>query len=287
MPGFHHILFPVDFSDQCRAVRPFVRSMAERFHSRLTLLHSIQIPACWYGGLDAAYPIMLDLPDLEESARKELTAFFSPANEVSDRVVKPGDPATDITQFADQNDVDLIMMPTHGYGKFRGLLLGSVTAKVLHDARSNVWTATHTENPDLSKHLECKNIMAAIDLTESAVPLIHRYADVARDFNAKLRLVHAVPGASAETRYDLDQDFRSFLLQSARREIARLQTEAGTNFEVCMEGGTVSRIVREAALHHDADLILMGRGSLQETFGRLRTNAYAIIRDAPCPVLSV
>jgi len=284
---FRHILFPVDFSDQCRAVRPFVSSMAERFRSRLTLLHSIQIPACWYGGLDAAYPIMLDVPDLEESARKELAAFFSPADKVSDKIVKLGDPAIDITQFAEQNDVDLIMMPTHGYGKFRSLLLGSVTAKVLHDARCMVWTAAHMENPDLSKHLECKNIMAAIDLTEEAVPLIRRYADVARDFNAKLRLVHAVPGAGEDTRYGLDQDFRSFLLQSARSRIARLQTEAGTNFEVCMEGGAVSKIVREAALHHDADLIVMGRGALQEPFGQLRTNAYAIIRDAPCPVLSV
>lgn len=284
MSGFHHILFPVDFSDQCRNVCPFVRSMAERFHSRLTLFNSIQIPACWYGGLDAAYPIMLDVPDLEESARKELTAFFSPANDI---VVKLGDPATDITQFAEQNDVDLIMMPTHGYGKFRGLLLGSVTAKVLHDAKCNVWTATHTENPDLSKHLECKSIMAAIDLTDATVPLIQRYAGVAQDFGAKLRLVHAVPGASADTRYGLDQDFRKFLLDAARQQITRLQAEAGTNFELCMEGGDVSKIVREAALHHDANLILIGRGTLQETFGQLRTNAYAIIRDAPCPVLSV
>lgn len=287
MSGFRHILFPVDFSDQCRAVRPFVRSMVERFKSRLTLIHTIQIPSCWYGGLDAAYPIMLDIPDLEESARREVSAFFSPASEVTDVIVKLGDPAVDITHFAEQNDVDLIMIPTHGYGKFRGLLLGSVTAKVLHDACSSVWTAAHTENPDISRHLECRNIMGAIDLTPAAVPLIHRYAEVARNFDAKLRLVHAVPGASSETLYGLDQEFRTFLLQAARQQIARLQAEAGTNFEVCMEGGAVSETVRAAALHHDADLILTGRGTLQEPFGRLRTNAYAIIRDAPCPVLSV
>jgi nucleotide-binding universal stress UspA family protein len=285
---FRHILFPVDFSDQCRAVRPLVRSMAERFHSRLTLLHTVQIPTCWYGGgLDAAYPIMLDVPDLEESARKELSEFFTPSNQVSDIIVNLGDPATDITQIAQENDVDLIMMPTHGYGKFRSLLLGSVTAKVLHDARCSVWTATHTENPELSRHMDCKNIMAAIDLTAAAVPLLRLYAAAAQDFGAKLRLVHAVPGAALDTLYGQDRDFRTYLLQSARQEIARLQNEAGTNFEVCMEGGAISEVVREAALHHDADLILIGSLTLHEAFGQLRTNAYAIIRDAPCPVLSV
>ena len=287
MPGFRHILFPVDFSEQCRAILPFVSSMVTRFHSRLTLLHSLQIPACWYGGFDAAYPVMLDIPDLEESVRKELLAFFLPANMVSDTVVTLGDPATDISEFAHRNQVDLIMMPTHGYGKFRALLLGSVTAKVLHDAHCNVWTAAHAENPDPPKHLECRNIMGAIDLAPADAALLDRYAGIARDFNAKLRLVHAVPGASPDTRYGLDQDFQRFLLQAAREQIVRMQSEAGTNFEICIEGGAVSQIVRQAALHHEADLILLGRGTIQETFGQLRTNAYAIIRDAPCPVLSV
>jgi hypothetical protein len=46
-----------------------------------------------------------------------------------------GDPAHAITDFVASNKVDLVMMPTHGYGPFRQLLLGSVTAKVLHDVR--------------------------------------------------------------------------------------------------------------------------------------------------------
>jgi nucleotide-binding universal stress UspA family protein len=39
-------------------------------------------------------------------------------------------------------------------------------------------------------------------------------------------------------------------------------------------------------LHHNADLVVIGRGKLQEALGRLRTNAYAIIRQSPCPVVS-
>ena len=277
MPGFRHILFPVDFSDRCRFLRPFVKSMAQRFDSKITLLHIVQIPAIWYGGFDGGYPMMLDVPEMEDAAGIELNAFFEPFDGVVDQVVKSGEPAQEITEFAAHHQVDLIMMPTHGYGKFRSLLLGSVTAKVLHDAPCPVWTATHTEDPELGKHRECNNIMGAIDSTPATVSLIRRYVDIARDFNAKLRLVHAVPSATEDIHFGMDQDLRRCLLQSSREQIARLQAEAGTNLEVCMEGGSIPRVVRAATLHHDGDLILIGRGA----------NAYAIIRDAPCPVLSV
>lgn len=287
MTGFRHILFPVDFSERCRSVRPFVESMTQQFRSKLTLMHVVQIPTGYYGGMDGGYEILLDVPAMEEAGKNELNVFFEPSDRVVDKVIKVGDPASEITEFAEQNQVDLVMIPTHGYGKFRSLLLGSVTAKVLHDAKCPVWTAVHTEEPDQAKHLGCKSIMGAIDLTPASAVLITRYVELARQFHAKLRLVHAVLGASADLHYGMDQALPRFLLQSAREEAARQQAEAGTNLEVCMEGGSVSKIVRAAALHHDADLLLIGRGSLHEKFGQLRTNAYSIIRDAPCPVLSV
>ena len=48
-------------------------------------------------------------------------------------VLFDGDPAEAIVEFARSEKIDLIAMPTHGYGGFRRLLIGSVTAKVLHD----------------------------------------------------------------------------------------------------------------------------------------------------------
>jgi hypothetical protein len=57
-----------------------------------------------------------------------------------------GDPAREITDYAQEQGADLIMMPTHGYRTFRSLLLGSVTAKVLHDAACPVWTGVHVED---------------------------------------------------------------------------------------------------------------------------------------------
>jgi len=46
-------------------------------------------------------------------------------------------------------------------------------------------------------------------------------------------------------------------------------------------------VVCRTAERVQADLLVIGRGSAAGIFGRLRTNAYAIIRQSPCPVVSV
>jgi nucleotide-binding universal stress UspA family protein len=258
--------------------------MAVRYIAKLTLLHVVPISPDTYG-VSAIYPAAFDLSAMSADAGEELKAFLDgTALKVPfQRIVELGDPASYITAYADANHVDLIMMPTHGYGKFRGLLLGSVTAKVLHDAKCAVWTSTHSEDPDLRAHLPCKSILCAVDLSAGSAGMIRYSAELAREHKAKLRLVHAVHEPASYP----EMNFSNFLRQVAREEIAKLQNDAGTNFEVCLEGGSPANVIRAAAFHHEADLVVIGRGSIHEAFGRLRTNAYNIIRDSPCPVLSV
>jgi nucleotide-binding universal stress UspA family protein len=289
MTTFHHILFPVDFSERCRAARPYVVSVARQFKAKLTLLNVIQNPVEWYGGVDGLYPIPADVPMMMEAAKKELDAFFEAPNATLDvdTRVEEGDPAYCIISCAEQLGVDLIMMPTHGYGVFRNLLIGSVTAKVLHDAKCAVWTAAHTPDPDQADPTAHKSMLCAIDLKPESVNLIRFANDLAGQYEAKLRLVNAVPVAESRPEKYLETDFREFLFRAAREEVAKLQKEAGTHLDVCMEGGSVSSVIRAAAFHHDADLLIIGRGAHHNPFGRLRSNSYAIIRDSPCPVLSV
>jgi len=52
-----------------------------------------------------------------------------------------------------------------------------------------------------------------------------------------------------------------------------------------VESGEVSKAVRAAAGRLNADLVVIGRGAADNA--RLRTNAYGIIRESPCPVVSV
>ena len=291
MISFPRILFPVDLSKQSHAAAPFVKALATRFHSDITLLHVVEVPPAWYGASgEAAFGAWVDMPELVEARRNELAAFRTEEfEEVSVQpCIQSGDAAAIIARVAHQKSISLIMMPTHGYGPVRGLLMGSVTAKVLHDAECPVWTATHPGDMAVQAEREWRQILCAIGAEPAKdIPLLHWAAQFASEQRACLRLVHAVSGFEEEQFNCTEDPLRDFVFNVARERIAKLQEQAGTSLNVSVETGRTGHVVRELALREQADLVVIGRGVIQKPLGRLRSNAYAIVRDAPCPVISV
>jgi nucleotide-binding universal stress UspA family protein len=288
MRAFQKILFPVDMSDSCTATASFVEAMARRYNAEVTLLHVLEMPSGlipdWYGGAVPVIDTTAIWQAETEAAQSYLTDRFQGFK--VHRVVMEGDAAETIDDYARENGTDLIMLPTHGYGLFRTLLLGSVTAKVLHDTPCPVWTGVHVQDaPAVSP--EFATIMCAVDGTEDSVATMRFACRLAQDNHAKLFLVHAVPGAEVAPEKYFDTDLRRYLEQEARKTIAQLQETAGVAAQLCLGAGQVSHVVRDSALGHSADLVVMGRGRATRTLGRLRSNVYSIIRDAPCPVISI
>ncbi len=267
MINFKQILFPVDLSAQSRAVAPSVAAMAKRFSSEIVLLHVSNAPP--------------QEPELDRFAAD----LFSGTPVV--RELLDGDPAHQIVSYADEHKVDLIMMPTHGHGPFRALLLGSVTAKVLRDTHCLVWTSVHAE--DLSSHSpdRWKRILCAVEIDGHSESVLKWASQFAQQQGLELQLVHAVAGADAMWTEESNPSMYEFLFHAARERLAKLQAGAGTNLEPHLMGGSLGSAVRQAAMDFDADLIVIGRGAIQSSFGRLKNNASAIIRAAPCPVISI
>jgi nucleotide-binding universal stress UspA family protein len=285
MAAFKNILFPVDFSDRSKALCPYVKAMVEQFQAKLTLMHVVEVPIETFGGIDRSFPVVFDFAAMKPHILEMLKDYAIVPGAAT--VVQEGEPAFNIAEYAGEHGVDLIMMPTHGYGKFRSLLMGSVVSKVLHDAECAVWTAPHAEDPAMREHLPCRNIVVAVDRGSEQTPVLRRAAELAQELGAGLSLVHAVPGAERQLNDTGGDEFSLFLLDAARKEMTKLQAEAGTNFEASVFAGGVGAVVRQAALDRHADLVIIGRGVMHTTFGRLRTQSYQIIRQAPCPVLSL
>lgn len=287
MLAIKHILFPIDFSERCCGAAPFVQAMATRFGAKITLISALQ--PVWQTGLGEGATVPVDMDELKRNLETRLRGAFVREFEgiPVHRIVEIGDPAAVITRFAHTEGADLIMMPTHGYGPFRILLLGSVTAKVLHDAECPVWTATHMEEQPSLRNKPDSNVLCAVDSTAQSVPLMQWAAEYARITGAKLRFVHAVSGVVGWPDRQLDREFQETVRRDAREAIESLQRSVGVTAPLCVGVGDVAGVVRAEAEGHDADLILIGRGVLHETMGRLRTHSYGIIRHAPCPVLSV
>lgn len=287
---YERILFPVDFSERCRTVAPFVNAIAKRDGAAVMLVNFIEIPAMWYGAVEAPCLPELSLPHWIEESEHNLAFFaaeFFPGLETK-ILVAEGDPGSCIVELARTARTDLIMLPTRGRGRFRAALLGSVTAKVLHDAECPVWTAAHAETPSYPAATEWRNVVCAIDTTPEAPHLLHVAKEIAANFHSRIHLVHAVP-PPLETRPEkyFDREFEVFVKEAACTRIQEIQREAGTDFRLCIEAGKTSAVVAAAAEDDEADLVLIGRGTLSQFGGGLRTNVYAIVRDAPCPVLSI
>jgi nucleotide-binding universal stress UspA family protein len=259
--------------------------MARRNGAKITLI-SVAHPY-FAGGFEAA-PV-IDPQMILDDVKRQLDNTFSSdfAGLTVARVVMLGEPAREIADFIAGNKVDIVMMPTHGYGPFRQLLLGSVTSKVLHDSHVPVWTAAHTSEAADREHIAMRRILCAVDTNPASIELMRWAGGLCKDLGAALRLVHAVPSIEAWPERQMDQEFEETLRENARRTIQNLEKAAGIDVPVCVGAGTVPDVVRQEALQHGSDLVIIGRGALQETLGRLRTHAYGIIRNAPCPVLSV
>jgi nucleotide-binding universal stress UspA family protein len=264
--------------------------MMGRFNSKLTLLRIVEVPVAWYGSMQAEWAFAGESPvELVTDAQEELKRFrdehFSGSGCVQ-MLCQFGSPVQAIVADADSMGADLIMMPTQGEGPFRSFLLGSVTTGVLHNAHCPVWTAAHLEEHG-AEHVHVKKILCALDLEKESAHVLKCAAELGTALKAEVRLVHAVPPPQSATLEQFNYDFEHFLADCAKSRVAALQKELGASFALTLEPGSVAHVVAEAASGYGADLIVIGRGHVQAPFAGLRTNAHAIIRTAPCPVMSL
>jgi nucleotide-binding universal stress UspA family protein len=284
------ILLPVDFSERCLGAARYAASLASHFQAEIDLLHVVEPLRYDFGELEFAGAVANDVMQSRMAqARQQVEAFL--ADELAgvrvSRVLLDGDPARRIVGFAHDQQVGLIAMPTHGYGPFRRFILGSVTAKVLHDADCPVLTGVHLEDAQAFPAIAFRTIVCAVDLGPQSRKTLSWASQMAAEFGARLVLAHAIPCIEARPGEYFDTGLADEVSKGAREELDVLQQEMQAAAETVVEGGDPPHAICRVAADRHADLLVIGRGSAAGLFGRLRTNAYAIIRQSPCPVVSV
>lgn len=284
-----HILVPIDFSERSSGAARYAEALQRHFGSRITLLHVLPPPHYEFGAMEVGGSVLDELfRNRAGQAQKDLDLFLAdelpPA--IATRVLIEGDPAVRIVQEARDRGAGLIVLPTHGYGPFRRFILGSVTAKVLHDADCPVCTGVHMEAHSAGQ-INFRNVVAALDLGPQSERTLMWAARFAEGIGANLSLVHATPNLEGQAGEYFDPDWRKHIEVQARDEIEALQQRLGINAPVHIDSGDAAAVVCELAKEQEAGLLVIGRGSAAGVFGRLRANAYSIIRQSSCPVVSV
>src|SRR6266567_5579745 len=228
---FHlrRILFPVDFSARCRGAAAYVQALAGRFDAELILLHVIE----------ATYNTTLE--DLHASRMESFERFFDKSlrHLRVKALVDHGEAAQKIVECAASQHADLIMIPTQGMGIYRRLILGSTSAKVLHDADCPVWTGVHLENAPPLEAVTCQRIVCAVDLKSSNVRVLDWANHLAEEYQAELTVVHVTQGGDT------------------RSALECLREAAGSRAAVRIETGDVSKVVSHLAAKLRADLLVI------------------------------
>ena len=161
-----------------------------------------------------------------------------------------------------------------------------MTAKVLHDVHCPVWTDAHTAEMKDRAAGPLAKIVCGVDIDARSVRLLQWAAELAKATGAQLTIAHVVGAPEAYGSEDYTP-FRQFLVDTASEELHKLMTQAEVSAETWMGGGRIAGTLRRAAELLHADLLVIGRGCLPNPLGRLRTHAYGISHESPCPVISV
>ena len=145
------ILVATDFSEPSDNALAYGQDLARTFGAKLVVLHVVDnIAGRAYGpeGFILTEPHLQD--DLEAGAFTQLDTVVSAEDrdmlKAETIVLTSNAPAAAITTYAQQSNVDLIVMGTHGRGAVAHLLMGSVAERVVRTAPCPVLTVRRPEH---------------------------------------------------------------------------------------------------------------------------------------------
>jgi len=286
MLPFRKILFPVDYSEPCRVVIPYVKEMVRHFSAELTVVHAYGPEALANSKLAITDPA---LPEearaFEEQRLREFALETFPGQHV-ETIVELGEAGTVLHEVVQHQGTDLVMLATHGRGPVRRFLLGSVTAKVLHDISAAVWTATGSVFTGHAPRIPYKSVLCALDNSDEAEGVLRAAAAFASNYLAQLCLVQVVETPAATLEIDFSP-YRKDIMDAADFRLRELKGQLGLSAPHAVIDAMVADGVRQEAVRQKADLIITGRGHAQGALSRMWSHIYPIIRESPCPVLSI
>jgi len=153
---------------------------------------------------------------------------------------------------------------------------------VLDSADCPVLTTEHAATI-APRRLEHRKWLCAIVLTLDSGRVLRYAKDAASAAGAKLSLIHAIQTSDAvsENRRPSEEE------RKARQRLAELQNRLGSDASLSIVAGPVKETLLDAARQSSADVLVIGRRPHSATLGRMRDLTYSVIRDSPCPVVSV
>jgi nucleotide-binding universal stress UspA family protein len=129
------ILVPIDFSDYSKNALQYAASIGRQFGAELLLIYVVE-PTIYPADFSFGQVVLPNIEkELQERGQTELNDLASKLEGVAVKtLVRTGKPFLEIVRTAEEKDIDLIVMATHGHTGMEHLIFGGTAEKVIRKA---------------------------------------------------------------------------------------------------------------------------------------------------------
>ena len=265
----NHILVPLDGSTLAECVLPHVTALAPVTHARVTLLHVLQQPQ--NGGGAPVDPVEWHLQ--KQNAEKYMEGIVHRLNESGilgvESIILEGSPASTVIDFARSNNVDLIILSTHGYSGLSGWNVSGVVQKILlRSYKSTLLVRAYLPSATEATKVRYKRLFVGMDCSprsEFVLPFainlaqFHKSQLILETVIEKPRVINRMP--VPEEILELSNQFVERNFQAASHYFKQLLAQFSTK-ELKIKthisiGDNAIAVLHDMAEESNADVVLL------------------------------
>jgi nucleotide-binding universal stress UspA family protein len=280
--AIHNVAVATDFTPCSEHAVEHALAVARHFGAKLHFLHLLR---------PSQFPMAAELmPALADAADRDYDRLLGRLHhdhrlegiEVH-RWVEQGEIPDLAGAFIRDQHIDLLILGTHGRTGLQRLLHGSVAQQMFHSVRCPVLTVgPRASGP--GPQLQLKRVLFATDLSRESLAAIPWVLTAVAEWHTALDLLHVCKSGNPAHRDVMDQLTARLAVNLADSSEGKGTTPP--HGEVL--SGKASPTILDFATRHHEDLIVLGLKPQRTLYSASTwSHAYEIVRQAPCPVLSI
>ncbi len=294
---FKNILCATDFSDFSNRTVNYGTALANEFDSKLFVCHVIDLSSVAIYGEFQLDPVGLQ-DRIMNDAHEQLQELIGGQQIDWEPLISVGHAADEISRIVEEQDMDLVISATRGRSGLKRLILGSVTERLMRTLSCPLLVV---QGPDKAfaasddQEVNMKSILIGCDFSPDSEVAFEHGLSLAQEFQSELHLAHVVETSiyqqlhktESPVEEELQQEIQTRLikkLQDMVPEEARNWCKPQTSL---LDGHPYEELVKYAE-KNNIDMIVLGtRGHGLVKSLLIGSTTDRVVRNAPCPVLSV
>ena len=281
--AINKILLATDFSPESENAFSYALALAKRFDSSLFLTHVISHED--FAGASVEWPSFSDVS--RRNAEKSMARLLNNRQLESithSVIIRSGYPCDAIPQLISEQNIDLVVMGTHGDAAVKKLFLGSTAESVIrHSTCPVVTVGPHIA---LTSPSRFSHILYATDFSAGSLKALNYALLLAEEDRSDLTLLHVIGTVPIEWECDTTE----WRKQDRERITQMIPPDAdlASQPEIEIEIGVPAVEILRLADTRKAGLVVMGSHPAGAMATHLPwTTLHDVLRNAHCPVLTV